>query len=142
MIVGGSDRGWGARGGKRFAIDRLVWTGEVPFEVREMRAQPNGFELTFTKPVDPKTAGDVGSYSIGTYTYIMQSSYGSPEVDHSKPTITKANVADDKKSVRLVIDGLKIGHVHELHLNGVKSADGEPVLHKEAYYTLNRLPED
>ena len=30
--------------------------------------------------------------------------------------------------------------VQGLNLDGVKSADGEPVLHPEAYYTLNELP--
>ena len=38
--------GWGARGGKRFALDRLVWTGNTPFEVHEMRIQSDGFEPT------------------------------------------------------------------------------------------------
>ena len=32
--------------------------GEAPFEVSSVKALTDGFELTFTKPVDPKTAGD------------------------------------------------------------------------------------
>ena len=62
LFVGGTNRGWGSRGNKPFAIERLVWTGKIPFEIHEMHAKPDGFELTFTKPVDPKTAGDVESY--------------------------------------------------------------------------------
>src|SRR5207248_10576455 len=81
LFVGGTNRGWGSRGPKPFAIERLVWTGKVPFEVHEMRARHDGFELTFTKPIDPETAGKVESYSMSTFTYIFQSSYGSPEVD-------------------------------------------------------------
>lgn len=140
MFVGGTNRGWGSRGRKPFAFEKIVWTGKVPFEIHEMRAKPDGFELTFTKPVDAKTAGDVKSYSMQTYTYIFQAKYGSPEVDHTKPTITKAVVGDDGKSVRLFVKGLKRGHVHELHANGVRSKAGLPLLHKEAYYTLNYLP--
>src|SRR5262245_51857746 len=56
LFVGGTNRGWGSRGPKTFAVERLAWTGKVPFEIREMRARPDGFELTFTQPVDPKTA--------------------------------------------------------------------------------------
>ena len=63
---GGTDRGWGARGGKRFALDRVVWTGETPFEILEMRIKPDGFELEFTQPVDPKTATEVASYGLKT----------------------------------------------------------------------------
>ena len=140
MFVGGTNRGWGSRGNKPFALDRLVWTGKVPFEVHEMKARPNGFELTFTQPVDATTAADVASYSLETYTYIYQASYGSPEVDHTRPTITAARVADDLRSVRLEIDGLQAGHVHELKMAGLKSAQGLPLLHDVGYYTLNYIP--
>ncbi|HTN75289.1 MAG TPA: hypothetical protein VL096_08585 [Pirellulaceae bacterium] len=140
LFVGGTNRGWGSRGNKPYALDRLQWTGEVPFEIHEMHALPNGFELTFTKPVDPKTAGDVKSYTLDTYCYLYQSAYGSPEVDQTKPTIEKAAVAADGKSVRLTIKGLVEGHVHELAAKGIRSAADGPLLHPIAYYTLNYLP--
>lgn len=140
LFVGGTNRGWGSRGNKPFAVERLDWTGKVPFEIHEMRARPDGFELTFTEPVDPLAAGKLESYSLTTYTYIFQASYGSPQVDHSTPTIEKAVVAPDGKSVRLIVKGLQIGHVHELHTDGVRSARGLPLLHNQAYYTLNHIP--
>jgi glucose/arabinose dehydrogenase len=140
LLVGGTNRGWGSRGTKPFALQRLDWTGKVPFEIHTMHARPDGFELTFTLPVDPKAAGDPDSYSMETYTYIYQSSYGSPEVDQTRPAITKATVAEDGRSVRLVLSELAEGHVHELHLDGVRGADGKPLLHPRAYYTLNGIP--
>ena len=141
LYSGGTDRGWGARGGKRYALDRLAWTGKTPFEVHEMRIKPDGFELTFTESVDPKTAADLASYTIGTYTYIFQGKYGSPQVDASTPTIKSAKVAGDGRSVRLVVDGLRIGHIHELKMAGIKSkTEGNPLLHDVAYYTLWHLP--
>ncbi len=140
MFVGGTNRGWGSRGNKPFAVERLDWTGRVPFEIHEMRAKPDGFELTFTKPVDPAIAAKVESYSLTTYTYIFQASYGSPQVDHTTPTLEKITVSPDGKSVRLQIKGLQEGHIHELHADGVRSADGLPLLHKEAYYNLNYIP--
>src|SRR5262249_52682697 len=75
LFVGGTSRGWGSRGTKPFSVERLVWTGKVPFEVHEMRAKPDGFELTFTQAVDPETAGKVKSYRLETYTYIYQATY-------------------------------------------------------------------
>lgn len=140
LFVGGTDRGWGSRGGKPFALQRLVWTGKVPFEIHEMRAKPDGFELTFTQPLDTASAEKLDSYTLETYTYIYQSVYGSPEVDRTKPTIKKAIAAPDKRSVRLIIDGLQQGHVHELHAPGLRSAAGESILHPDAFYTLNYLP--
>ena len=97
LFVGGTNRGWGSRGTKPFALERLVWTGKMPFEIHEMRAKPDGFELTFTKPVDPATAGEAESYAMKTYTYIYQADYGSPEVDATTPTITKVEVGDGRQ---------------------------------------------
>lgn len=141
MFVGGTNRGWGSRGPKPHSLDRIDWSGKVPFEIHEMHAKPDGFELTFTQPVDAESANKPASYKLSTYTYIYQSSYGSPEVDATTPTIDSATVAADGKSVRLKITGLQEGHVHELHCDGVKSAADLPLLHKSAYYTLNYLPE-
>ena len=140
LFTGGSDRGWGARGGRPYCFERVDWTGKVPFEIHEMRAKPDGFELTFTEPVDPATAGNPASYKAREFTYIYRAEYGSPEVDDVFPKITSATVGADKKSVRLVFDTLTKGHIHELHLDGVKSAGGLPVLHPVAYYTLNEIP--
>lgn len=140
MFVGGTNRGWGSRGSKPFALERLDWTGKLPFEIHEMHAKPDGFEFTFTQPVDPRTASDVKSYEAMTYTYIYQSAYGSPEVDFTTPVIESVRVADDGKSVHVTVSGLQAGHIHEFVLAGIRSAEGLPLLHKEAYYTLNRIP--
>jgi glucose/arabinose dehydrogenase len=140
LFVGGTSRGWGSRGTQQFAVERLVWTGKTPFEIHEMRAKPDGFELTFTQPLDPKTAADPRSYTMKTFTYIYRADYGSPEVDATTPKIEGALVSKDRKSVRLFAGPLQEGHIHEVHANGVRSAEGLPLLHPEAYYTLNYIP--
>lgn len=140
LFVGGSDRGWGARGGKPWCFEKLEWTGKLPFEVHEMRARPDGFELTFTEPVEAAAAGNPASYRLRAFTYAYREDYGGPEVDEVLPAITAARVAADGRSVRLTVDKLTRGHVHELHLDGVRNARGEPLLHAQAYYTLNEIP--
>ena len=139
LFVGGSDRGWGARGGRRFALDRVTWTGKVPFEIHEMRAKPDGFELTFTHEIDAITAADPASYSMSAYTYIYRADYGSPVVDQTTPKIIGAEVKGPK-TVRVTVDKLIQGHVHELRAKGVRSAKGLPILHPVGYYTLNEIP--
>lgn len=141
LFTGGTDRGWGARGGQRFALDRIEWTGKVPFEVKEMRARSDGFELVFTEPADAETAANPESYRMEAYTYIYQAAYGSPEVDKSSPRITKIDLSADGLRARLHVDGMVKGHVHELHMDGVRRKEGgEGLLHPTAYYTLNEIP--
>ena len=142
MIVGGTSRGWGSRGQRPFALQRMTWTGKVPFEVKDVHARPDGFELTFTKPVDPKAAADLSSYKVGTHTYIYQASYGSPEVDQVECKVEKVIVNADGMSARLVVGPLQRGHVHTITMAGLRSAEGLPLLHDEAYYTLNYIPKD
>ena len=90
--------------------------------------------------MDAKTA-DVKSYSMREFTYAYREEYGGNEVDEIVPRITGAKVSADNNSVRLTITPLTKGHIHELHADGVKSADGFPLLHREAYYTLNEIPQ-
>ncbi len=142
IFVGGTNRGWGSRGRKPFAIDRLTWTGKTLFEIHEMNLTNDGFKFSFTEPIDPASAADLEKYDLQTYTVIFQSSYGSPEVDHTKPVIKKVTVADDGLSMEVQVEGMQRGHIHEFKLNGIRSAKGIPLLHKEAYYTLNYFKSD
>jgi glucose/arabinose dehydrogenase len=142
MFVGGTNRGWGSRGSQPYSLDRLDWTGKTPFEVLEMHAKSDGFELTFTEKVDPKTAGDPKSYKVASSTVIYQADYGSPEVDGKQYAITKVDVAADGMSARLFLDKPTTeGHYHEVKMSGVKSASGLPLLHDVGYYTMNYIPD-
>lgn len=140
LVAGGTNRGWPVRGMKDNLLQRLDWTGRMPFEILDIRVQPDGFVVRFTRPVDPALAALPESYGLQTYTHIYQQGYGSPEVDHTRPTVTDAEVAPDGASVRLRVTGLMPGHVHEFHLPALKSRAGEPLLHDRAYYTLNEIP--
>jgi hypothetical protein len=61
-------------------------------------------------------------------------------VDEVTPKIEVVSVGSDAKSVRLKITPLTQGLVHQLHLPGMKSAEGQPLLHPVSYYTLNEIP--
>ena len=105
-----------------------------------MRARPDGFLITFTAPVDPKTVADVKSYSMRSWTYNYHSDYGDKQRDESTLTIESAKPGADGRSVHLVIKGLKPHYVHALRAAGVRSTGGLPVLHPDGYYTLTRIP--
>ena len=142
LIAGGftTNAQWPVRGEKPFALDRLDWTGVTPFEIQEINIRPDGFLLTFTKPVDAEVAARAETYEMSTYTHVYAGFYGSPEVDQTTPKVTKAEVSDDGMSVRLHLDNIERGHVQDLHLPEMKSAEGMNLFHKRANYTVNEIP--
>ena len=54
--------------------------------------------------------------------------------------IQSATVSEDGTTVRLKIDQLQIGHVHELKLSEIITQSGELLWNPVAYYTLNEIP--
>jgi glucose/arabinose dehydrogenase len=139
LYVGMTDRGWGSTGGSPYGLQRLVYTGEVPFEIHAMKLTKDGFDLTFTKPLDAATAEKLANYNLSSFTHYYWGTYGSPEMDTKAEKIKSVSVSADKKAVSLKVDGLRVGRIYEVNLNGVKSADGDAVLHPVGYYTLNDL---
>ena len=138
LFAGQTNRGWGSLGGKPYGLQRLVPTGTLPFEIHHVTLTKAGFDLTFTKPIDPRTVGEK-SASVGSWTYIYKSDYGCPETDRRSETTEDVELSADVKTLSLTVPNRKKGRVYELRLDGLKSADGDPVLHPEAYYTLNEL---
>ena len=140
MFIGLTNRGWSSLGSASYGLQRLIWTGKMPFEIKEMKATANGFDLVFTKPVSADSAMAVGSYTMNSYTYLYHSTYGSDEIQKRDLEIQIERVSDDGMTVSLTVNGLREMFVHELIAKGIRSADGEPLLHPHAYYTLNRIP--
>lgn len=133
LFVGQTDRGWGAVGGKPWGVQRVVWTDKVPMEIHTMSLTEDGFELTFTKDVDPATAR---AWSIQHYYYEYHRQYGSPQFGNTP--VKARDVRVEGAKVRLVLPELVGGRVYEFHVEGLRATDGSELLHGEAYYTLNR----
>ncbi|MBE7538217.1 MAG: auracyanin family protein [Opitutaceae bacterium] len=142
LFVGETARGWGSVGGKPFAFERVRWSGETPLDIREVRIAPEGFVVTFTRPVDPETAANPASYRVGSFTYQHHSSYGSAPINRWMCPVKRARLSPDLLSVHLEVACLREGYIHELQAAGVRGVGRrEELLHDTIYYTLNRLPE-
>ncbi len=141
LYVGMTSRGWASSGGGLFGLERLVWNGKMPFEIKNIRSHPQGFELEFTKPGDKATLSDPGSYQITDFTYLYHHFYGSPVTDPQQRTIEKITVSEDGRKVVLHLDGLRKGYIYELKASGVRSTRGQLLLHDFGYYTLNQIPD-
>ncbi len=138
MFAGQTNRGWGSSGGKPYGLQRLVYTGTEPFEVHHVALKKDGYEFTFTKPVDPDTVGKK-PVSVSSFTYVYESRYGGPEIDTRAEPVGAATLSKDGKTLFVPVENLRKGRVYEFRIDGPKTKDGESLLHAEAYYTLNYL---
>src|SRR5262249_46645569 len=120
LYVGMTNRGWGSRGGKPYGLQRLVYTGLVPFEMHTMKLTKDGFDLTFTKPLDAAAAEKAASFSLISFTHNYGGAYGAPEVDRRAEKIEAVTVSADKMRVSLKVTGFRPGRIYELHADGVR----------------------
>jgi hypothetical protein len=140
LLCGGTNRGWPVRGIKPFALERIDWSGKMPFEIHRITIKPDGFKITFTKPVDQATGDSSGSYVLSAFTHPYHGGYGGPEVDRFKPAVKTVSLAEDGLSVSISLDKLTQGFVYEFDLERLRSRDNEQLLHRNAYYTVNEIP--
>lgn len=142
MYVGGTNRGWGSTGKEPYGLERLIWTGQMPFEMKAVRAKPDGFEIEFTQPVDKTTAQNVDNYVVTSFIYKYHPVYGSPIVLSKEHHVLGAKASADGLKVRIVVDSLREGFIHQIQPTGVLSyKDQVNLLHPAAYYTLNSIPD-
>lgn len=136
LYVGGiRDSGWG--GGNnigevvrlRFQEDRL------PAGIAEVRAVRDGFEIDFTRPVDPARASDPAQYSLSSYRRVSTPAYGGPDVDRRTERIKRVVLSADTRHARLELEERRSGFVYELRLQNL-AVDRERFFPAEAYMTV------
>lgn len=142
LFVGSiTEPGWMAQP-DRGALFRIDYTGKVPFEMHSISVLPRGFRIRFTAPVSEQTARNADGYSIEHYRYEYTGAYGSPELDRTRVNIERITVAADGRSVDLLTSPLVRDRVYLIKVPGVRSAQGEALVHPMGAYTLNAIPQE
>lgn len=141
LFVGMTNRGWASTGKQPYGLQKLKWTGKTPFEMQKVEAQSDGFLISFTEPVDRRSAANPDSYSVTDFTFKYHHLYGSPVTDQEERTIFKVELAQDGMSAKLLVEGMREGYVYEIAADQVKSQQGNLLLHPKGYFTLNVIPD-
>ena len=116
-----------------------------------VRAMTNGFEIEFTKPLDPRCGWEADSYYIEQWPFSAEGTEGTepeararvspPRRDGVRYPVKSASVSPDRKKVFLEIENLKESHVVYIRLlPPCVSEDGDLPWSTEAWYTLNAIP--
>ena len=149
LYVGGLRLGhWTSAAPQPHSLDRVKFSGRVPFEFKMVAARTNGFEVAFTLPVDADRAGAAESWDVQQYTYAYDGKHNAPEKNRDEKIsgppvrVLKAEVAPDKLTVRLTLEGLKPRHVIQLRALNLKNNRGDALRNDTLHYTLNQVPKE
>ena len=102
------------------AADRLA--GQGAHGHPEDAPDQDGFDLTFTKPVDAKSAESPDVHPLWYY-YLYHSQYGS-KTEETPVKVTHVTVSPDRMRVSLTVDKLIPGRIYELRPGHITSVDG------------------
>ncbi|WP_246037044.1 DUF7133 domain-containing protein [Thalassotalea litorea] len=139
LWIGQTAGGWGAVGGKPFGLQKVVWDGTNPFELLDIKLNAQGFTLTFTDKLD-KGSVTLASFTAQHWNYHYSSNYGSPKKNLESLNISKVTLADDGKSIDVLLP-LAADRVVQIDFTGLRDTKGRQVSVDKVYYTLNQLSE-
>ena len=135
LWVGKSQYAWvGERG-----IQRIVYNGGTPMDVYTMNITPNGFDLTFTRPVDEALASHPENYQFQRYYYAYHEDYGSDRMDITKVDVKTVDISEDGKKVSLTLSEMIPGYVYDLTIQNLKSKKGVALKNSRLFYTANHV---
>ena len=123
-------------------FQKITPVEESVFEIKSIRALPGGFDIEFTREVDPDKA--LNSENIILYQWPNSET----QLDRTKKrgtisrlAIHRQELAEDGRTVRVFVEGLQQGHIIYVNLDSqLKSVSGETLWSSEAWYSLNKLP--
>jgi putative heme-binding domain-containing protein len=133
--------GWGTYTVADGSFQRVRYTDDPVQLPCGFHVHQNGILVRFTRPVDPKIAGQAGNHFAQCWNYRYSAAYGSPEFSRSHPIttghdaqpITGAHVLPDGRSLFLELPELQ--PVNQLHLR-LSVGTGAPC---ELFVTVHRL---
>ena len=129
-------RGWG---GGADGLQRVVFDGSAPADLRDVKLTDRGFAVHFTGEMDRATLARPENFSLKRFRFYYHWRYGSPWIDEADVPVTEAKPADDGRSVEIALSELQAGFVYELSVPRLRTTQGAALANPLAYYTANRL---
>ena len=140
-------KGWQTNGVKDGVFCRVRYTGKTVCLPVGVKTHPHAIDITFSAPLDAKSATDVENWALEQWNYQWSAKYGSPDLKVSDPKekgrdpvpVQYINLSADKKTVSLTLSDVK--PVMQMGIKfKIKAADGAPV-NLELDYTIHKVGE-
>ncbi len=127
-------RGWQTTAQKDAGFYRVRYTGKKANLPVDLKVTPGQLAITFSDPLDRKSAGDADNFNIEQWNYRWTENYGSPQIKVSDPKkqghdpveVEGATLSPDGKTVTLSIAKLRPVMQMKIQYN-LKAADGAAV---------------
>ena len=137
--------GWQSNAAKDGGFDRIRYTGRPVHMPTGIKVRKKGVALTFTNPLDAKSAADAGNYAVEAWNYKWTGGYGSGEYPiregekgpHTSLSVSSAKLLEDGRTVFLEIRDIQPVHQMKITIN-IQTADGSDV-DCEVYHTIHVL---
>jgi len=125
-------------------LTRLKFKGSAPLAMQTVNIRPGGqgFVIKFTKPLAAETKLAAADFRVKRYHYLYTGNYGSPQADEANVPVQAAELSPDRTSITLTfpVETYPIGMVYEINAGKLMADGGEPLVHNEAWYTVQRIP--
>jgi hypothetical protein len=139
-------RAWQTSAAKDACLQRVRYTGKKVYMPEQMHLVDGGIAITFTQPLDQKTAIDIDNWNVEQWNYKWSNAYGSDEYSVADPTkkehdpvdVKSIAISSDLKTVTLKIDDLKPVMQMKIEYN-IKAQDGTK-LESFITNTINKVP--
>ena len=137
---------WQSDASKFGCFTRVRYTGKPVTMPVALNALPNGVRLTFTNPLEEKSATDAQNFSVEQWNYQWTGNYGSSDYSVLDPAkkgkdvvpISKLTLSADKKQLTIDLGELRPSMQMRLKYK-IAAADGS-VVENEIHNTIHRVP--
>ncbi len=137
---------WQSAASKDGCFYRVRYTGKPATIPVDLHVAKKSVQLTFTSPLDEKSATDPDNFSVEQWNYLWTGNYGSPDMSaldagrkgRDTLTVGAVKLSTDKKT--LTIELPDVQPVMQMKIKyKINAADGR-VLEQEIFNTINRVP--
>lgn len=136
---------WQSNASKDGCFYRVRYTGKPVVRPVELHAAKNGIAITFTAPLDEKSATDAQNFAVQQWNYAWTGAYGSPDISVADPTkkqrdtleVKSVKLSPDKKTLTLELPDVQPVMQMKIKFK-INAADGQ-VLEQEIHNTIHKV---
>ena len=144
LYVGGvgMNGNWGWKGAQ-YGLQKLVYTGKVPFEMLRVKASTQGIAIDFTEDLSEESLGVLEQgIRIQQWRYEPGPQYGGPKLELEELEPGTLSTENQRSTLVIPLPDLKKDRVIYILLpKELTSAAGSKLWSGEAWYTMNEIPE-